>query len=76
MLPLAILGRIALLYSTCRYSYGGSTVAGMDISPSNHLLIMATNMVVVKVTHVTMHKLVITFRGKLNDKNKSMSIFF
>jgi hypothetical protein len=30
----------------------------------------------VKMTYVTKHQLVITFRGKINDKNKGTSIFF
>ncbi len=53
-----------------------SSTTGMSLSPGIHLLITATNMVVVKMTHVTMHQLVITLRGKINYKNKATTIFF
>jgi hypothetical protein len=75
MLPLAILGRSATPHLSLQI-WRRQCYTGMSLSPGNHLLITATNLVVVKMTHVTMHKLVITFRGKLNDKNKATSIFF
>ncbi len=51
-------------------------IAGMGISPGNNLLIGNQLGHGQDDAHVTMHQLVITFRGKINDKNKGTSIFF